>query len=226
MCAYTVYKHTSPSGKVYIGITCRKPEYRWNNGKAYKRSTMFYRAIQKYGWDNIKHEILFEGLTKEEACAKEQELIKSYHSMDSRYGYNLTSGGEMCEVSDETRRKMSEQRKGVPKSESHRKHISEGQRGKVIPLESRLKMSESHKTRVGWHHSEETKRKIAEANRGKPKPYATKKVSQYTIDGELISEYPSIAEASRSVGVYSSGISACLKGINRTCGGYVWKYAD
>ena len=33
---YTVYKHTSPSGKVYIGITCRKPKYRWNNGKGYK----------------------------------------------------------------------------------------------------------------------------------------------------------------------------------------------
>ena len=32
MKSYTVYKHTSPSGKVYIGITCRKPEYRWNHG--------------------------------------------------------------------------------------------------------------------------------------------------------------------------------------------------
>lgn len=36
MKSYTVYKHTSPSGKVYIGITCRKPEYRWNHGKGYK----------------------------------------------------------------------------------------------------------------------------------------------------------------------------------------------
>lgn len=29
---YCVYKHTSPSGKVYVGITKLKPKYRWNNG--------------------------------------------------------------------------------------------------------------------------------------------------------------------------------------------------
>ena len=46
---YTVYKHTSPSGKVYIGITCRKPKYRWNNGKGYKEKDqrLFYNAIKK-----------------------------------------------------------------------------------------------------------------------------------------------------------------------------------
>lgn len=26
---YCVYKHTSPSGKVYVGITKLKPKYRW-----------------------------------------------------------------------------------------------------------------------------------------------------------------------------------------------------
>lgn len=42
---YTVYKHTSPSGKVYIGITKRKPEYRWNKGKGYRKDQLlFYRA--------------------------------------------------------------------------------------------------------------------------------------------------------------------------------------
>ena len=35
---YCVYKHTSPSGKVYVGITKLKPKYRWNNGKGYKRT--------------------------------------------------------------------------------------------------------------------------------------------------------------------------------------------
>lgn len=51
MKSYTVYRHTSPSGKVYIGITCRKPEYRWNHGKGYKEidQPVLYRAIKKYG---------------------------------------------------------------------------------------------------------------------------------------------------------------------------------
>ena len=54
---YVVYKHTTPSGKVYIGITGLKPERRWRNGNGYKDNEHFYRAILKYGWDNIKHEI-------------------------------------------------------------------------------------------------------------------------------------------------------------------------
>ena len=36
---YCVYKHTSPSGKVYIGMTCKDPpEKRWSNGNGYKRN--------------------------------------------------------------------------------------------------------------------------------------------------------------------------------------------
>ena len=46
---YTVYKHTSPSGKIYIGMTCQKPKDRWGkDGNGYKGQP-FYNAIQKYG---------------------------------------------------------------------------------------------------------------------------------------------------------------------------------
>lgn len=65
-----VYKHTSPSNKVYIGITSQKPIYRWNNGLGYNKQQYFWRAIQKYGWENFFHEILFEGLGEEEAKEK------------------------------------------------------------------------------------------------------------------------------------------------------------
>ena len=57
-----IYKHTSPSGEVYIGQTCKKPEHRWENGKGDEGCTLFLSAIQKYGWDSIQHEILFTGL--------------------------------------------------------------------------------------------------------------------------------------------------------------------
>lgn len=90
---YSVYKHTSPSGKVYIGITGIKPKDRWDSGFGYK-GQVFERAIKKYGWENITHEILFTGLSKEEACKKEIELIAEYKSNDSRYGYNASLGGE------------------------------------------------------------------------------------------------------------------------------------
>ena len=65
---YCVYMHIFPNQKRYIGQTCQKPERRWNNnGSGYlgKRKNGEYKqplianAIQQYGWENIKHEILF-----------------------------------------------------------------------------------------------------------------------------------------------------------------------
>ena len=88
---YIVYKHTSPSGNVYIGQTCRINQRFGNNGINYKGSTLFWNAIQKCGWDNIKHEILFEGLTKEEADRIEIELIAKYKELG--ISYNLAPGG-------------------------------------------------------------------------------------------------------------------------------------
>lgn len=101
---YKVYKHTLPKAisekkndKVYIGITLQKVEYRWRNGDGYKLQTYFYNAIQKYGWDNFTHEILFDGLSREEAEQKEKELISFYNSTNHKFGYNIQSGGYSSE---------------------------------------------------------------------------------------------------------------------------------
>lgn len=178
---YTVYKHTTPSGKVYIGITKQKPEQRWENGNGYQSNKHFYSAIQKYGWDNIEHEIVENGLTKQQACDLEIELIAEYHATDPRYGYNISTGGECSSVgihlSAETRRKMSESHKGQ----------TAWNKGKHPSAETRLKMSYAwkhsdacveHMKRVcelnkganhpfyGKHHSAESRRKISEAKKG------------------------------------------------------------
>lgn len=99
MGTYTVYKHTSPNGKVYIGITKLSVERRWQEWKNYKTSSHFNNAIKKYGWDNIKHEILFTGLSRSEAEAKEIELIAKYDSTNQRNGYNIEKGGNTPEMS-------------------------------------------------------------------------------------------------------------------------------
>lgn len=91
---YSVYKHTSPSGKVYIGITKQEPNRRWQNGFGYKTQRLFWRAIEKYGWDNFTHDILENNLTHNEACEKEVIYINKYQSNNSKYGYNVTSGGD------------------------------------------------------------------------------------------------------------------------------------
>jgi hypothetical protein len=79
---------------VYIGITKKKPSYRWVNGLGYKSSPHFWSAIQKYGWENFKHEVLFTGLSCDEACAMEQKLIAQYKATDRLYGYNEKAGGQ------------------------------------------------------------------------------------------------------------------------------------
>lgn len=86
--------HTSPSGKRYVGITSKQPHLRWGkNGNNYYYNDHFTRAINKYGWDNFKHEILFNNLTAEEASKIEIELIRKYNLTDENYGYNHNNGG-------------------------------------------------------------------------------------------------------------------------------------
>lgn len=111
---YSVYKHTLPkevghkdNDMFYIGITKNDVKKRWQNGLGYRHNSYFNNAIQKYGKDNFLHEVLFSGLTKEEAEQKEIEMIAYYKSNQREYGYNISNGGEcLGKHSEETRQKM------------------------------------------------------------------------------------------------------------------------
>lgn len=97
---WTVYKHIFPNGKVYIGITSKQPEKRWNNGYGYlsKKDGKYIQppmahAIIQYGWLNVTHEIIASGLSKKEAGEMEHTLVSKYKSNDEKFGYNMTDGG-------------------------------------------------------------------------------------------------------------------------------------
>lgn len=104
---YKVYCHTCPNNKKYIGITKQKVNKRWSNGYGYKSNKHFFNAILKYGWDNIKHDILFDNLTLEEAEEKEIELISLYNTTNEKFGYNLESGGKCFEMTQQHKDKIS-----------------------------------------------------------------------------------------------------------------------
>ena len=107
---YMVYKHIFPNNKVYIGITTKtNPKERWRGGSGYSNNDLMTKAIKKYGWENIKHEILYKNLTEEEAKQKEVELIKYYKSNNSKYGYNLSSGGESSKGYKHTKEQIQKQ---------------------------------------------------------------------------------------------------------------------
>lgn len=73
---YIVYQHVTPDKMYYFGTT-QNVERRWEgNGSLYK-GTSLYPYIEKYGWDNIQHIVLFENQTKENALNIEDSLIIS-----------------------------------------------------------------------------------------------------------------------------------------------------
>ena len=92
---YTVYVHVNKiNQKKYVGITGVTPQVRWQGGRNYKGCTYFNRALNKYGWDNFEHQIIFQKLTYREAIVLEQTLIKALKTRNNQYGYNATDGGE------------------------------------------------------------------------------------------------------------------------------------
>lgn len=218
---YTVYQHKNKiNGKIYIGITSRNPQERWgSNGCNYKSSPHFYSTIQKYGWDNFEHNILFINLTKEEACCKEQKLIKQFNSMNREYGYNSTSGGEIFYMNEETRKKLSQAMMGNknglghPCSEEKKKKISEAQKGRKLTEEHKRKLSIAASER----HvpcSEEKKKKLSKNYPIKRQVYCQ----------ELDTIYESIQECARQLNLHATNISKVCKGIHHTTGGYHFSY--
>lgn len=148
---YTLYMHTNnTNNKKYIGITMQKPaSKRWGGGCCYCKQKYFYNAIQKYGWDGFRHEIIFQNLTKQEAEMFEIEMIKYYKSNSVKFGYNVDNGGNSVgKRSDATKKKISE----IKKSKNF-KHTEE----------SKMKMREAS---LGHPSSEKQKLVASILNKG------------------------------------------------------------
>ena len=175
---WCVYIHTSPSKKAYIGITSRKPEQRWENGKGYFKKDkngnyhqpIMANAIKKYGWENFNHIIFAENLTKRQAEDMERLLIALWQTNNSQFGYNIREGGGSTgKISETTKEKIKDALTGRHPSDETRKKLSEARKGRALTNESKQKMSESKKGEnnpmYGKHHTEETRRKISETNK-------------------------------------------------------------
>lgn len=164
MAEYLIYKHTSPSGKAYIGQTKNLRQRNASHKVPSAKHTPFRCAIQKYGWDAFKHEVLVENLTLDEANELEEQLIKEHNTIVPQ-GYNLRSGGENQLFTDETKQRLSQQRKGKPRSPEHQAKLNEAARNRVRSPAHTAKLLEAARR----PKSEETKRKMSEANKGRTK---------------------------------------------------------
>lgn len=156
---YLIYKHTSPSGKAYIGQT---KDYKTRTSKhknCKSGSIAFANAIKKYTWDAFTHEILHENLTLDQANTLEELSIIEYNTLFPN-GYNIRAGGNNYKISDETRIKISNTLKG--------RSIPEDVKLKMIELrrrpENRLAASIKQ---TGKKQSDATKLKKSIAAKGR-----------------------------------------------------------
>lgn len=204
---FSVYMHTCPNGKIYIGIS-HNPIVRWANGKGYVHNKYFTKAIQKYGWDNIKHEILYENLTKEEACRKEIELIAQYKSNQKEFGYNSSIGGEVnCGFhhSEESKRKIREHGKGKHTgrfTENRKKNISIATKKAMNKPQVKEKIINISKLRTG-----------EKSARGK---------SVINLDTQEV--FATVRFAAQYYSISETNLASCCRGERLTAGGFHWAY--
>lgn len=230
-----IYKITNKiNGKIYIGQTTHSIEKRWKEHCRDNDGCSIHNAIRKYGKENFTVEQIDVVCDRDELNKKEQYWIKFYDSMNKEKGYNLTSGGDHFEASEETKLKMSKALKGKFAGEKHPMW------GKHHTEESKLKMSKSKKGKcVGeeWHRyhskrSEEGARKWREAMVGR-------KVTGVALENvraarelqcvpvicvETGEVFKGIKYAAQRYGLRQNHISSVCRGDRKTCGGYHWQY--
>lgn len=246
---YTVYMHIFPNDKKYIGITSQRPTDRWRCGSGYKHSLKIRNAIEKYGWKNVKHEILHENLSQYQAEEMEIKLIKKHKTTLKEFGYNISHGGNCVgTLSEETKLKMSLSAKGKVVTEATKEKLRQANLGKKQSQETINKRAA--KLRGG---KRPTVAKVMSERVGEKNPlYGTKfteerkefqrqtlikrqqngfnnnskPVLQFDKIGNFISEYKSADAAVRELNLKSNHISTCCKGKYKTAHGYIWKYKE
>ena len=221
---WVIYKHTNKvNGKVYIGQTCQKPEYRWGQfGQKYSKDNLkFFHAIQKYGWFNFEHEIIEKNIKSQELADEREIFWISYY--DSYYnGYNMTKGGRDGEYLGEPIYQIdinllkiikefnSTQDAARALKKEHGSSISACCLGHQISAFGFYWCKKSNYY-IGWEPR----------NNKSNKPIF--QIDKNTL--KVIKEYPSISTASRQFNNTKS-IAACCRKDQSEAVGYYWCYAD
>lgn len=248
---YKLYMHITPSGKKYVGITSNDLSARWRNGHGYSYNTHFANAIKLYGWRNIEHVVLMEGLSKDDAISEEINMIAKYDLTNPRNGYNITAGGN-------TNVPLVGSKNGMY-GRTHTPEARESLRSKALvrfankenhPMYGKTKSQETRdKIRAantgrwageknyfygkhfsgelspayGKHLSEDTKSKLRAAHLG-----VILSSSAYNARGirnvETGEEFGCACDIKRKYGFDNSWIGKCCKNPNYTYKGFHWEY--
>lgn len=231
---HLIYQTTNlVNGKIYVGKHTTKNPYDSYMGSG----NLIKQALEKYGIENFTKEILFCFTTEEDAFLKEEEIVTQefinrentynivlgghgYKSNENHPFYGKTPWNKGVPMSDESKRKVSEHKKGsipwnkgVPMSEEQKKKLSG---------ENHWDNSGERHPRYGKTHTDEAKRRMSESHKNNITSN-WKTVQKYDIEGNLICEFPSIKRAFLDSGLNS--IHAFRNNIakNKICNGFYYK---
>lgn len=160
------------NGKRYVGATTKKLKYRIfehiDNSKRNKIGNLA-KDIATYGWGVFKAETLTTCTSIEHLDTEEKRFISELDTAAPK-GYNLTSGGRLTyELSSITKELFSTQRKGKPPHPNTLKALDKARYGRVISEETHKKLSEAQKgNKKGLGHvkSPEVRKAIGIVQRG------------------------------------------------------------
>ena len=188
-----IYKITNKTdGKIYVGQTIHSLKDRWRHHRSMRGNCRYLKsAFKKYGIDNFVFEMICS-CSDEELDKLEIQYMAELNSMVPN-GYNLREGGNGGRHHEETKRKISASLKG---------------RTDIVRTNSF--------SWIGLHHSEESKKKIADA--------LSIKINQYDLDNNFLRSFNKISDAANEFNIDGSSISKCCKHKYKTAGGFIWKY--
>lgn len=212
---YIIYKAQNIfTGETYIGATTKSLEERKADHlqKANKNvGSYFQEAIGTYSPDAFSWEQIDTASSNDELASKEIMYISEYSALGNIY--NCDKGG------------------GIKKTIY--KYNLDGSLNAIFEdltsASETIGVRKQDISRACWNVNQTlggflwsyncTESFVPELDKRK------KEVIQSFLDGCLISQYISVAEASRSTGVSKTCISRCCRGEREQTGGFLWKYS-
>lgn len=222
MRTYYIYKATNKiNGKSYIGQTVDYKSRVWQHMRCYeKEDCKFHDAIKEFGSDNFDWEVLETCNGKEKANDLERKYIELFNSY--RNGYNDNKGGVgghnaraiVCLKLDGEFVKRYDSAADAEKDGFNNANVLLCCKNKLYTCKNHLFMFEDDYKENG------AKQYI------KPESSSKRKVIQCDLDGNFISRYDSVQEASEKTGANRTTISGVLSKKYKSANGFIFVYEE
>lgn len=185
------------NGKCYVGQTRQRlVSQRWGKHRTHPEGILKF-AFASHGLDKFEFSVICE-IPNEELNDREVKEISERRTLAPN-GYNLQTGGNAFQQSEETKRKI-----GAANSIALR--------GKTMPEKTREALKKANTGR-STPRTEEQKERDKENKKDKMKP-----VDQYTLDGTFVKTWESV----RATGV--NRVRNCCSLKHAQAKGFVWRW--